>query len=344
MFFTTKIPTSFEGICPLMKTSFFIVTSPLQLLCAVEAHQYYGVERADLIVKFGGNPTSNNMLRDMLTEYSIWDNVYEISKKHSFWDLYRTLRKISGSRYAFIFNAEYNGWFQNVLISNICYQKRVLYDDGTATLNDYRVYFEPQIASQKKHIEKELLLRLMGVSRFRPERFKVLELFTMYELESLPHVIIVPNKFAASAKYREHIGVDHEAPIGILGQPLVDVGVVSESYYIRCLKALTKEKRALYFAHRGESTESLKSLEKFVDIEVIQDKRPVELSAAKYRVSCMVGFTTTALRTLSLLYPKLDIRFMRIPDDEFGSEKFRLNARSTYLQCEADRVSEYDFK
>lgn len=327
-----------------MKTAFFIITSPLQLLCAAEAYRHYGIEQADLIIKYGGNPVSNSMLRSMLGEYAFWDNVYEISKKHSFWDLYRTLRKVSGLQYGLVFNAEYNGWFQNVLVSNIRYQKRVLYDDGTATLNDYRVYFAPRLASQKKHIERELLLRLLGVNKFRPPRFRELELFTMYELEPLPHLSVVPNDFSASAKYREHIGADPDAPMGILGQPLVDVGVVSEAYYLRCLKALTKDKRALYFAHRAESKESLESLSRLVDIEIIQDTRPVELSAVNYRVSCMVGFTTTALRTLSLLYPKLDIRFVRFPDDEFGSEKFRLNAQSTYLQCLSGHVAEYEIE
>ena len=318
----------------------FIVTSPLQLLCAVEAYHYYQIEDADLIIKYGGNPTSNNMLKSMLRDYGIWSSVSTISKKRSLRDLIKTVRNIPKTTYDVMFNAEYNGWFQNIIIANTNYRKRVVYDDGTMTLNDYRVYFEPQVASKKKHVEKEVLLRLVGIKKYRPETFEHIELFTMFKLKELPHVSIVENSFTQSSQYRNSVESKINEPKAILGQPLVEAGIVSEQYYLGALKRLTRDNKAYYFPHRAESEENIAKWSKKTNIEVIRDERPIELSVTSYSVSSIVGFFSTALKTLSLLYPNLKIQFIRTPDDEFLSDKFRINTNNAYKQYVGESVSE----
>lgn len=326
-----------------MSSALFIVTSPLQLLCATEAFHHYGISSGDLIIKIGGNPTSNDMLQSMLEDYNVWNSIEKISKKQSLRDLIKVVRGTPNEPYDYIFNAEFNGWFQNVIVANTRYKKRIIYDDGTMTLNDYRVYFAPRIASTKKHIEKELLLRLAGINNFRPACFEHIELFTMFELEELDHVTVIENRFSASASYRKNVISDPAAPIGILGQPLVEAGIVSKNYYIESLKRLTRERKALYFPHRAESEENIAKWKQETNIEVVRDDRPIELSIASYSVSSIVGFISTALKTLSLLYPQLEIQFVRTPDNEFLTEKFRINANNTYQQYVGERVSELEF-
>jgi len=323
-----------------MKSALFIVTSPLQLLCAAEAFKYYKIGKATLVVKYGGNDVSNNMLRDMLLEYPLWNATYIITKEKSLRETYKTVRALRGEKYNLVLNAEFNAWFQNILIANIKYNKRVIFDDGVMTLNDYRVYFEPRIASSKSHLEKELLLRVLGISKFRPNQFDEIELFTMFDLSPTPHVSVVENRFSQTTYYRKKITSDSNAPTGILGQPLVEAGIVSEDYYLKCLQKLSKNGKAYYFPHRAESKENIQKWLSLANLKLIEDDRPIEISITSYKVSSIVGFISTALKTLSLLYPKLNIQFIRTPDDEFLTEKFRINARNTYAQYKGEKVSE----
>jgi hypothetical protein len=321
--------------------AFFIATSPLQLLCASEAYEYYGITDAELVIKYSDNQISNSMIDRMIEEYPLWKKVYRISKKRSFRDLKNTLSQVKKKQYDTVFNAEFNGWFQNVLLANILYSNRVIYDDGVMTINDYRVYFAPNKASIKRYIEKELILRLFGYTDFRPNKFEDLELFTMFDLEELPHVKVTRNNFAASASYRTNVKSHPEAPIGILGQPLVKCGIVSEKYYIEQLQNLTKTKKAYYFPHRGEDDRIVQKWQAFANIEVVREDTPIELAIAKHEISFVVGFISTALTTLSLLYPNLKIYFVRIPDQEFLTPEFCINAKNTYLQYNETELEEF---
>jgi hypothetical protein len=74
--------------------AFFIATSPLQLLCASEAYEYYGITDAELVIKYSDNQISNSMIDRMIEEYPLWKKVYRISKKRSFRDLKNTLSQV----------------------------------------------------------------------------------------------------------------------------------------------------------------------------------------------------------------------------------------------------------
>ena len=85
-----------------------------------------------------------------------------------------------------------------------------------------------------------------------------------------------------------------------IGQPLSELGLISEEKYLSVLDACSKDNELVYFPHRRESREKLSKL----DVNVHFSEAPLELELllmGELPIS-VIGFYSTALYTLKLLY------------------------------------------
>ncbi|MDK2702069.1 hypothetical protein QO226_19245, partial [Vibrio vulnificus] len=117
----------------------FLVTSPLQLLCAIEAKHHFRTSNNILIVREEKSQSAVRQMR-VLLDKSEWDHVIFIGRKSKVWEarkLHSKLKSIHNSlSFLYIFYADYSAWRTNVLLNNIEVKHEVMFDDGVGTVRN----------------------------------------------------------------------------------------------------------------------------------------------------------------------------------------------------------------
>ncbi|MEA2018174.1 MAG: hypothetical protein U9N59_06975, partial [Campylobacterota bacterium] len=246
----------------------FVIKSPLQMINAFEAIDYFKLTNNILIVV--ENATSKNVLQiHNLIQQHNWIEVIIIqhgkSKFFQYLKLIHYLKKIQ-------FNFMIIGDLGNVtkaILANV--NKKIIYyiDDGAATLKDYNNYIK--VGKINKNNFKEFRYILFGLKIFVKD---TINMFTFLDLEPSEIKVIKHNFNYFKNKLIKDF--THSENIYFLGQPLE--GYIKEETYINYLTSLIRKfpnKKIIYMSHRSENTSQkhqVKALEndlfKFVENEM----------------------------------------------------------------------------
>jgi hypothetical protein len=274
----------------LKNKALIVVESPLQLLAAFEAIQYYKIDSGVLVIRLSNEQRNDTQLTFLnsylkLNEFNVFYITINSENKKVIDFLKLLMMAISLPLIRLFYKNVILGSFRSGFISLVykfcsVNEDFIFVDDGTSTLE----------------IKNKLELHKCRC-------------FTQFynELENtIPNA--APNEFS-SIKATINKTVPLHFDVLFIGSGIAEIGITNESKYLDMVERICENytKRGLtirYVPHRVESAEKIAKISKFSDVEIININYPVELLGI---IDNMVpdhicSFYSTALVSMKSIY------------------------------------------
>lgn len=274
----------------MLKKNLLVVESPLQLLNAYEAINYFELDNYKLVIRLSSSEKNNQQIARLVTILDFDKNAVEYVSINEFNRTFLDLIKLAWYRIRFIpsawsinrvFIGNYSSGFLSLIRAQFIKRKIILLDDGSSTIE----------------IQKGFS------SAF------YYDIFSMYEIEPYNGQNVYLNSYSRTkASPKENLILDSESVL-FLGSGLAEINIVSTSEYIQLMSKVEKiyaknNKRVLYIPHRSEEREKLEIIEGFSNFSILNIDYPVELFGVfNARMPSVVSsFYSTALLTMRDIY------------------------------------------
>lgn len=305
----------------------FIIRSPLQLLNAVEAIFHFSLfDDNNILYIIDTKGLSNNeQINNILKNYA-WTEIVKIesTRKSNFLNYIDMLKKLKKDDYKYLFLGDY-GNIHKIIMANIQVENIFLLDDGTAS-----------IVIQEKLLNNEFNMKdIFKLLRYLPfglsiKKTKKINFFTIFALKKTDNIGIIQNEMK---NLKFNYDIEHfknSQHIHILGQPFIESKILSQETYIKYFISSVKKyyynnEMIEYFPHRAENIDNavtnLKN--KFENFSIIQNSIPLEKYFLENKIypSIIIGFTSTALFTLKILFPRAEIFYIEVPQEDIFPDK-----------------------
>lgn len=292
----------------------FLVTSPFQYICANEAREAYGTDNNLLIIIDQDNPTGQKQMEALLNKKD-WDHVINYPRhKRTFITpkIIKTINKLSNGSLETLFYSEYYAWRSKLIIRNLDFKKHVFFDDGTMTFFDYYDHIEPKSTFYRPRLLQDFQLYLQNIKPIgKLVFFENTEIFSIFEFKNCvtQYKENKLNTLKTSIETRKKEFKPHNV---FIGQGSVDEkGRISVDEYIHMIKSTLKKSKypLLYIPHRTEAVHVKQRIEKLEEIIYHQPDYPIEIELSESGIMPMtiMGLSSTALYTLSKIYPEASI-------------------------------------
>tara|TARA_Y100000588_G_scaffold136300_1_gene150019 strand:- start:670 stop:1680 length:1011 start_codon:yes stop_codon:yes gene_type:complete len=311
----------------------FLVTSPLQLLCAIEAKHEYQTTDNILILreeKANNSITQTNLLLDK----SEWDHIVYLGRKSKIWEvkkLHHKLKSINPTlKFSSVFYADYSAWRTNVLMNNIYTENEVMFDDGVGTIREFNDKIQPRLIVSRKKASRDILLKLIGLNPPREIYPRTtFSFFTFFKLPPCEFPVRENNLTVMKRRLSTDTCFKPDAPIGFIGQGMVAEKGINLDYYASMLEQLiTENKRQMvYFPHRTEAEFVKQRLSVIKGLTYHESDLPLELeiSTKELKLSRVYGIASTASISLQKLYPFIPIIDLNVDTKHYMIEEFGNN-------------------
>lgn len=306
-------------------TNLFIVESPFQLLCALEAkNQFNANNRTILIVKKSNLDNNNNQIKNILKDNS-FDKVISVPfflalfMSDFFLMLLILAWKIRRRTFHTMFIGEIRSTIMRCFDLNFKCIQTLFLDDGLATVNTQNKLIDG-ISIEEQTVENRFISPIRNfVFRLFFVKYKYSKTpnwYTCFELEEINGQKNIKNNFDQIKlqlnRISEVSNVDNF--VYFMGAPISEVNIMTLSNELLIIKKMCehyakKEKVVVYCVHRRESEEKLNLISINSNIrEIRKAKTPIELDFfnTKTNINHISSFFSTTLITLPLIYD-LDI-------------------------------------
>jgi len=125
-------------------------------------------------------------------------------------------------------------------------------------------------------------------------------------------------KISCSSKYSGLV-LDGEKVL-FVGQPLIQLKIITETFYYQCLKALIKKfpnQHFSYVPHPKENPIFVSKIKQLMDIQKFDGIFEYELFKSKVFPATVISFFSSVLPNLSFLDKRLKLYALNIPESEF---------------------------
>ncbi|NOH96101.1 hypothetical protein [Vibrio sp. 99-70-13A1] len=308
----------------------FLVTSPFQLLCAIEAKSQYSAVNNILVLREEKSLTSAAQMKLLLNK-SEWDHILYLGRKSKIWEAWKlqyNLKKINPSlQFNSVFYADYSAWRTNVMLNNLATDKEIMFDDGVGTIREFKDKIKPELVVSRNKTSRDVMLKLVGLKPprkiFPRDNFSF---FTFFELAGSKQPVTTNNLQQLQTRLNTSRCYSQEAPIAFIGQGMVAEKGINLDYYANMLESLVKDNDAelIYFPHRTEAEFVKERLMKIEGLTYHQSTLPLELEVAVEGItlSKIYGIASTAAVTLEKLYPEIPIVDLKVPVKHYLIEEF----------------------
>ncbi|HCG6982494.1 glycosyltransferase 52 family protein [Vibrio parahaemolyticus] len=313
----------------------FLVTSPFQYICAVEAKAYYKTKNNILLLVEQVSELGLSQ-QEEIVQKSEWDYVITIPRKDRTRNLPKAIKKIrlitQDRNVEHFFHAEYNGWRTKLILKNLPIRKEVYFDDGTLTINEYEEVIRNKATYSRKRFFNDSLLRLQGIVPIGElPQSNNLELFTLFDIYEPVHPI-VRNRFQ-ELRHRYNISATRPNTnnVGFIGQGAIGhKNQKSESQYLDEIdKFCQQHEHVVYFPHRTEATELKEKIKAISNLTYHLSQYPLEIEILEKNLalSKLVGTNSTVLFTAKLIFPEMDIFYVSSNTDGYCEKNKLRNER-----------------
>jgi len=297
-----------------MMENLFIVKSPLQIINAIEAIEYFKLENNILLILHDDNK-KNSLSMSNIAQMREWDIILhkkKVKKVKFLRDIF-FIKKITRKKYHYVFTSHITT-FHRLLLSNVSANRIIYLDDGIETIVRYK---DSILKNNLNKFNVKYLKYLFFGLKFNicyPIHF-----FTYFDLQDFRNSKIIRNDLKHfQKKYFQNMQEDEVTYI--LGQPLVKVGFLTQDDYFLAIDRIREKKggKIVYIPHRNEIiSERLKSYEG-ENFELRDINMPVELYFLEQKIypKEIVSFITTAFFTLHKLYSKTHMCYVYIPKEK----------------------------
>ncbi|WP_394249706.1 hypothetical protein [Vibrio profundi] len=311
----------------------YLVTSPFQLLCAIEAKQEYKTKENILLLREERADSAAAQMR-LLLNRDEWDHIIFLGRRSKIWEarkLQSKLKRINPSlSFNYMFYADYSAWRTNVLLNNVSVKREVMFDDGIGTVREFNDKIQPRAVVSRNKASRDFLLKLVGLKPAR--KIYPRDNFSFFTFFELPNSEF-PLRINRLRQIRNRLSTSNcfssTAPIGFIGQGMVATKGIKLDYYVNMLKELIAEngKPLIYFPHRTEENFVKEKLETIEGLTYHQSKLPLELeiSQESLKISKIYGISSTASVSLGVLYPEIEIIDLSIPIKHYELEAYGKN-------------------
>ncbi|MBW3697595.1 glycosyltransferase 52 family protein [Vibrio sp. T187] len=309
----------------------FLVTSPLQYICAIEAKEHLNC-RNNILILMNQNSTHGLTQQRKIVNKEDWAHVIEIERGNRSFVFPRVIKEVKrllGAKIlSHFFYAEYNAWWTKLLIRNLPIDKEVYFDDGTLTLLEYPKFILSESEFYRPRLIQDFVVRCNGSKPVgRLAQSKNLEIFTIFDLKPGKFTIHKNSLVNLKSKYGHPVLYDENAPIGFIGQGAIgDKNQKTIDEYLSEILSISHKakKEVLYFPHRTEKKPVRDALIKSGKIKYHCSEYPLEIELIDKRIklSSLVGTFSTVMFSCRLLYPEMPIFSISnsYPDKDFESE------------------------
>ncbi|PMM40265.1 glycosyltransferase 52 family protein [Vibrio splendidus] len=294
----------------------FVVTSPLQYICALEAKIHFKSLNNILLLV---NQDSEHGLKQQkkLIKVSEWEHIISIGRDNRSKQVPSAIKQVKAmlkdQPLERLFYAEYNGWRTKLLLRNLTPEKEIYFDDGTMTLREYGTHIIPGLDYSRPRLLVDLKVRLNGCQPIGTlAQTDNLEIFSMFDLVQDRFTLHRNGLHALKAQYGNPSLYNPSAPIGIIGQGAIgDKNQPSVDEYVTSILELSEQitTSIIYFPHRTEKAAVRQKLEGHPNIQYHYGEFPmeIELIDKKIELSALIGAYSTAMFTCRKLYPDMPI-------------------------------------
>ncbi|EPR7137150.1 TPA: hypothetical protein RQJ36_003936 [Vibrio vulnificus] len=313
----------------------FLVTSPFQYICANEARIAYQTQDNILILIEQDNPTGQRQMAALVQEHD-WKKVLRFprNKRTSVTPkIIKEIQRLSEGQLDTLFYSEYNAWRSKLIIRNLSFKKHVFFDDGTMTFFDYYDHIETKSVYYRPRFIQDIQLRLQGIEPIgHLGFFENTEIFSIFDF---PDCVTSyrPNHLSTLALKAQNQHIRPNKYCVFIGQGCIgEKGHMSVEAYLTVLRNILRESTfpVLYIPHRTESEEVSKRIIALEGVTYHHPKFPIEIELLEQSIEPvrLVGLASTALYTLSMIYPDTTIQLLKTGDIQ---ESSRANRVQQYL-------------
>ncbi|SHO57602.1 hypothetical protein [Vibrio quintilis] len=295
----------------------FLVTSPFQYICANEAREVYQTRNNLLVLIEQDNPIGKKQMSSLLEEKN-WDIIirYPRNNRTKITPLIiNKINKLSQGHLQCLFYSEYQSWRSKLIIRNLSFNKHIFFDDGTMTFFDYYDYIEPKLPFYRPRWVQDYLLKFKGIKPIgKLEFFENTEVFSIFNFPNC-HIKYKENTLNILRK-KIHSNKKELAYFDVfIGQGSIDEkGRISVNDYISSIKTAINDSpsQLLYIPHRTEAKHVSSEIKRLKGIIYHHPTFPIELELIEHGVipKTIIGLSSTALYTLSKIYPESTIRLI----------------------------------
>ncbi len=320
----------------------FLVSSPLQLLCAIEAKAHFKTKNNILvIVYYSGDTQSSIEHTEKVAALSEWDEVIRLnsaSKQSKYKEYLALLKYLKQFEYDYIF-AGHLGNIQKTVVASMKKEAFFIIDDGMVTLNLHKFAFNPNNKPKRtlKQKLKELRFTLLG---YKTQMRDTINYFTYFDLQPYADEQIVKNRFEYLLS--THLGdLAQDDTVYFIGQSLLADNLLDKETFIAYMQKVIDSyhgKKIVFIPHRREKAP--KELEALVGdnfrIEYFHGPVEIEFVLQKILPMHIASFCSSGLMTLKKIFP--DAQY-----DAFVLEQEDLNKRKEGIKNAYRVLSEEGF-
>jgi len=288
--------------------SLFFIESPLQLLNAYEAKNYFNIQKYDFYIRLSNEETNDSQILNLILILKI-EHV-KIIKINALNKGFKDYIKLIFFKFFFkffkkkvdkIFIGNYHSGFLSLILKSFSRDKIILLDDGSKSIN-----IQSDFTDKKNY-----------------------NLFTMYDLKKFKNQIIYQNEYVTLQSRLKNL-VFNQNQVLFLGLKISEINIVTEEYYLQQIKAIVKyyNKEIVYVAHRGELEIKLNKIRRIKNLKVIQLDYPIEFFGLYNNIipAVVSSFYSTALLTMKNIYNIEADSFMF----DFDKSDYKVAIQKTY--------------
>jgi len=314
-----------------MKYNIFIVAGPLHLMNAIEAIEYFKSKNNILIVLYTDNKQQLSQIKKLLN-FVNWHTVEYIRIPQNIIDklffvnnIDSSLQTIQKDKIDKLFVGEYRSDHVNHIVNMLSNKDIYLLDDGLAQLNYHNeMNSQPYRVKVRRVIYQALFYKLERIN------------YTFFTIFDIKNEKIIKNNYNFFKKYIRDKQV--EDSVYFIGQPLVELGIMSEENYKKSLSKIIdfyKGRKFIYILHRREKVENIKELSLKLNFEykLFDNLIELEMIMSKIVPSDFATFYSTAIVTLPRFISEIEYRVFRTKDNIIH-KNFIDNILNTYQELE----------
>ena len=320
-------------------TDLFVIRSPFQLICAIEAANYFKSKNNILVIIYTDNNKNSEQINETLTLFK-WKNIIYINKKQSkkskYLEYVKLLFKLRKIQFDKVFVGDF-GNIQQMVIANIEGATPYLLDDGTFTINYHKNVFNPKIKKKQKQPSLIKRLRFMVLGLNTKVEYKI-NYFTVFKLSPHKNEQIITHDLPYFRKKYFQDKLNKIKEVYFLGMNLTQYKLMSDDEYVTLIKKIIKYyngKKITYYPHRNETiSERLKQLSSdYFILEKSTGPIEIRLILEGNQPAHIASFFSTALYTLSRIFKNSETTAFKINLSSLEkSEQDRISEIYTYLQ------------
>lgn len=321
----------------------YIVSTPIQLLNAIEAQNYFQTKNNVLVILFFliRDGKNINQMFDLL-EFFPYDKLitYQNANGIKLFRLIKYIKEISSIKYENVFFG-YSTPIYRRMIANLKYKNLYFFDDGVLTITTHNqihatedLYSElSSLPMEKQTYKKRLRDMYYAINNIKVDcNLEKMNFFTIFDLPIYKDEKIINHNFS----YIRELFINDVKPdntVYILGQPLKRAIKMNTFDYIRYLDTVIEcysDRKIVYIPHRAEPMSEWFHYilySKHISIKYLD--MPVELFFLKNHIvpGEVISFMTTALFTLQKIFPTLTPKYIEIdtsPYTQYHQENIKL--------------------